>query len=895
MLKKLFSRKKTPVTKISTAPRASEPPESHTLTLAEWVSALGDAEGKARVQKLNGLLAAINDEQFSFAEVRSAVDKTAALMLTIQLDREPVERADAALWAELVKQGFTAKVRKYAAAQISDYQQLKSLVKATKGKDKAVFRILQDALDQQDAQQKGAAVRQQKIDSVLQAAKRLAAAPYEPMYEARLKGLQEQWRELAVNDSTAAELFNQSLQTGEEKIAQVKQEEAAKKAVAESMKMADANRQSLIEQLTAQVRLRLAAGDVSEDDLQQDQRLLVDVQQQWQQSEQYSKASKEENRAFQKICTVFELSLPRFRQIIVTYGSIYQIVAQLENTDMDNEALLHELDDWLHEIDFLVADDKPEPVQKLMHALEGYQQSLAEHRQQEINRVRAIRSQLRRCQSAVEEGSIRRASGLYHGVEEKLKSFDLDAHPGIRKEFDETTAALEKLRDWQSYAVLPKKEALIKKMEALIQQSIDPESRAQTIRDMQDEWKLLSRGLQNRQQDLWETFHELAQQAYEPCREFFSEQRNLREVNLARRKEVVEQLRTYGDLINWSEPDIREIDRALQAARNDWRHFSPVDRVANKGIQKEFDQVHRSIMDKLKAEQTVFHDNKLAIIEQAKKLLELEDARAATEQAKELQKAWKNAGIVSRKNEQELWKAFREVCDKLFARREQQIQAFKADLDSHKVSAENIIQRLEDLAKSDDLLNARPIFEQLKAEFDQLGTLPKAHYARLTKHYKEACEGFEKAVTEARQQAADQHWQRLIDWVQQARFSEQSEVQLTATWSEMTIPSTAQALIERLSLWRQSATEENQAVLHEKTIDLEILLGVQSPVEDSAMRMNLQVQRLSEGIGTQLTSKDVDRLVVEWLSVGAVEASVYAVFEVRMKLARAEYLKQKAK
>ncbi|MEJ2045958.1 MAG: DUF349 domain-containing protein [Reinekea sp.] len=839
---------------------------------------------------MNSLVEAIGKGQFSAAEAIQSLPADAALMLAIQLD-EAVSEQSQDIWVQLVKEGFTAKIRKYAASQVSDPEQLQTLVKATKGKDKAVFRILQETLESQSEQLKQIQQRTKKTDTVLQAMKRLAEAPYEPMYEAKVKGLIEQWRELDVAEDALKTDFQSAQDACHVKIEAVKAVEQAQRAEVESLKMADSNRQQLIEQMTNELRARLSANEMTDEELHQDQHLLADVQHQWRETEQFSKASRDETRAFQKVCTAFEISLPKYRQILANNGSVDGIISKLENPDTECDALLHEVDDWLHEIDFLFETGKPEPIQKLTLSLEKYQKSLEEHRRQEIGKVRAIRTQLRRCLSAVEEGSIRRASGLYHGVEEKLKDFNLDQHPGIKKQLDETTEAIEKLRDWQSYAVLPKKQALIKKMEALIHQSLDPESRANTIRDMQDEWKLLSRGLQDHQQELWETFHDLAQKAYEPCREYFSEQRNLREVNLGRRKEVVEQLRTYSEIINWDEPDIREIDRVLQAARNDWRHYSPVDRVANKDIQKTFDQLHRSIMDKLRAEQSVFRDNKLAIIEKAKQLLELDDAREATEQAKQLQQQWKSAGMVARKNEQELWKAFREVCDELFERREQQIKEFKTDLESHKTEAESIIKRIGQLSDADQILEVQSDFEKLKQAYDQVGTLPKSHYTKLSRQFKDACSKYQRAVRQAEQKQSDRHWIDLINWVKQARFSSESLDALQAQWAQMDVPEPARSLTDCLSVWQQAPDEVNQTRLHEKTVDLEILTGVESPEADSKMRMNLQVQRLSEGIGSQTDDSEIDRVVVEWLSVGAVSEDFYAEMEHRMKQARTQYLK----
>lgn len=891
MLKKLFSRKSPKTAQLANKPNTSPSTAPQTEeTLEHWVSAIQAEHGKARTQKIAGLVDQIRQRRFTAEAARAALPENVALMVAIELEL-PVDDVRENQWVELVTEGFSARVRKEAASHITQSEQLDDLVKQTKGRDKSVYRILHATQERLQSEQKARQAQAVKQQAVLEAIEKLAGAPIEPMYDAKLKGLADQWRDLKVTDTDAVARFDSAHQRAQAKIDELRQQEQNVQNHEEFVGMADENRQSLIAELTDRFNQRLSEGELSESAHSDDQHLLTQIQHKWQEIEQTTRATKEESRSFQKTCTAFEVGLARFHRLLSEHGSLDQIQQKLHQTDGNSEALLHEIDDWLHEIDNILAEQKPETVKALQQALDAHQQSLAEHRQQEIQRVRAIRGQLRRCLQAVEEGSLRRASGLYHGAQEKLEGFDLKAHGGVRKQLEETTAALEQLRDWQSYAVLPKKEALIRRMSALVEQSVDPEYRAQTIREMQDEWKLLSRGLQDRQQDLWETFHDLAQKAYEPCREYFSEQKHLRDVNLERRREIIDQLSRYAESINWEQPDIKEVDRVLQVARNDWRHYSPVDRVANKTVQAEFDKIHQSIFQKMRQEQAVFRENKEAIIAKARALLDNEDIKSATDQAKALQREWKSAGMVARKDEQQLWKAFREVCDELFARRDEQISAFKADLETNRQQAEEVLTAMAELIDDADVLAQSSVFENLKSRFENIGTLPKAQYSTLTGKFRETCQAFEARCREAKAAQADQHWEALIDWVRQARFEGASAEQLADEWQKLTVPEPARSLVDAIPAWLEPSSEMNQTAMHEKTIDLEIMTGVESPQEDADIRMNLQVQHLSQGIGTQVSVAQVHQTVVDWLAIGAVPADDYRRFEARMIAARKSWLR----
>lgn len=907
MFKKFFSRNKSKTTTVVKPEPIVTVTESESL--AQWAEKIANAEGKILNQHLQHLSEKITQAKFDAHETVQLLNGLPAIMFSIQQDLEVGEVTDDQ-WEQLVSVGYTAKIRKIAADKVEGESTLQRLIKQTKGKDKAVFRILQDKLESIHTAKKAVDADLEKQKAIVDALARLATGAVDPMFSAKVKGLQEQWSGVVQADPELQAEFDRLLVGIVEKLepAEVEQEVAVapeaeapvvEESTPEAPSEADAarvreQRTALIARLRSHLVALVCKSDPLESDWLEAQTLLSQAQHQWREAEDIIKASKEENASFHQISTAYDVGLLKLKALMQTYGSFEKVAELIANKNDGVDDIVTSFEDCYLDIQF-VLETQPAAMANVLVAIAEYQKTIEAGRQQEINQVRAIRSQMRRCIAAVEEGHLRRASGLYHGVMEKLEGFDLDKHSGVKKQLDDTTEALEKLRDWQTYAVLPKKQALIKRMESLVNQSMDPDSRSQAIKDMQDEWKNLSRGLQDRQQDLWETFHDLAQKAYEPCHEYFNEQRNLRAVNLEKRKEVVDQLKTYEGLVDWSQPDVKEVDRVLQIARNDWRKYSPVDRIANKETQADFDRVHQAMFNRMRDEQEKFKENKRNIIKQAESLLVAEDIKAATVEVKSLQQRWKNAGLVARKDEQALWKQFREVCDELFARRDQQVNEFKSDLSANKHKAEEVIASIEQLLNSEDISAQRTAFLELKQVYENVGTLPKTHFQKLTKQYREACAQFEALCKDSKLAKEDEHWQNLFGWVKSARFSENSEEELMRQWANIEIPTQAKGLNEQLSAWLQPANELNQILMHEKTIDFEILVGVDSPKEDASVRMNLQVQRLSDGIGASDTEADINQAVVDWLAVGAVELADYERFEQRVKKARNYWIQKKIK
>ena len=919
MFKKLFSRKSPPITGTPAKAKATPAPAVVQVdSLPELAAKIVSAPGKAQAPLWTQLTEAIKQGTYSLAEVSAHLTGLPGIMFLVQ-HGQPTEAVSQVQWHDIALTGHMASVRKVAATELTDADLLAALAKETKGKDKSVHRIATDKLDRLATDKKAAQALLDKQEAVLDAMRRLAHGSLEPMYIAKYKGLLEQWGELKnisdvlqaefeVNRAVAQAVFTpvepksasvptdpeaSALDDNAAPIEAILSTDLALEPEAEPIaaELPAIDRQPMVEALVKWMCQFIEVGDFSAEKIAAAEHFLDEMQAQWQQSEPLGAVIKADAEAFRQACRSYSLGLPKLSKLIAQHGELATIPDQLLVDGKSADKLVHELEDWLHEMAPVISTESPEVVIALRQGLQQHQKSLAAHRQHEMSQVRAIRGQLRRCLSAVQDGQIRRASGLYHGVEDLLKDFDLGHHAGVRKQLDETTAALAKLRDWQAFAVLPKKEALIRRMTALIEQSLDPEFRAQSIRDMQDEWKTLSRGLQDQQQDLWEEFHRLAQLAYEPCREFFTEQRHLREVNLSKRKEVVEQLEVYCQLVDWQNPDIKEIDRVLQIARNDWTKYTPVDRIANKALQQAFDKSHRTLFDRLRQEQAVYKASKVAIIEQAKVLLTQEDIRSATDQVKKLQQQWKAIGMVGRRDEQTLWLDFRKVCDQIFARKDEQVIAFKADLEVNKEQADLLLGKMASIVDSAELLAHADDFAQFKQQFLALGTLPKAHYQRMSTQYQDLCNAFDAARTQKRVELTDQDWQALFAWVRSARFSGQSDAESRAAWQSLTIPDPAKPLIQALTGWHQPVEDLNQQTLHEKTIDLEIMTQSESPAEDATIRMQLKVHRLATSMGAVTTDADINQLVVEWLAQGAVKQDAYNALEARMLAARKRWLK----
>src|SRR5579872_1312199 len=151
---------------------------------------------------------------------------------------------------------------------------------------------------------------------------------------------------------------------------------------------------------------------------------------------------------------------------------------------------------------------------------ESEQRALAEQREAQALAFRQIGGLIRKALSALREGSTGRAAGLRRAIEEKLPT--APALPSyLTSQLQDLDARLADLKDWKSFSVVPKRMELIEEMESLIGATLEPVALADRIKTLQEDWKTLSKGAGDNPQVEWQRFHEAAQQAYQPCREYF--------------------------------------------------------------------------------------------------------------------------------------------------------------------------------------------------------------------------------------------------------------------------------------------------------------------------------------------------------------------------------------
>jgi Domain of Unknown Function (DUF349) len=505
--------------------------------------------------------------------------------------------------------------------------------------------------------------------------------------------------------------------------------------------------------------------------------------------------------------------------------------------------------------------------------------------------LRQLSALVGKAHGALRDGHTAQAAGLRRAIEEKLQTAPA-APTYLSTQLQQLDVKLDELKGWKEHAVAPKRAELIAEMEALIGASEEPKALADRIKQLQEEWKTISKGIVSDSEDDWQRFHQASLAAYQPCREYFEAQAVLRQENLESRRSVLERLRAFEAAQSGEHPDWRTVAVVLREARQEWRRYFPVDRAAGLVVQEEFDASLGRLQARLDAWHAQIVADKKSLIERARQLLAKEDSREAVDGVKRLQLLWKEAGAAPRDQEQPLWEEFREQCDAVFHKRQQAYVEYAAGLEAGKAQAEALCEEAEGAANLSGaaLLEGVGKIPQWRAAFEALGEMPRANQRALHDRFERALNLAQANLSRQRAREKEQSFTDLFEAARRIQAYGWSVAQDTAPSDREALKQDAETFIAGVRQWpkgspqalkdawaKADAAAGLDAAAHEDALRTlcirgEILADLPTPPEDQALRRDYQVQRLVQRMGqrSDASADEADTLALEWARVGPV-------------------------
>jgi hypothetical protein len=432
-------------------------------------------------------------------------------------------------------------------------------------------------------------------------------------------------------------------------------------------------------------------------------------------------------------------------------------------------------------------------------------------------------------------------------------------------------------------------------MESLIGAALEPQALAERIRQLQEDWKTVSKGVLSDSDADWQRFHQAAERAYQPCREHFEAQTKLRQANAEKRRAILERLRIFEAAHSGENADRRAFVTVLREAPLEWRRHFPVERAVARELQKEFDAAIGRLQERLEAWHASNAEGKRSLIRRAAGLVDLQDGREATEAVKRLQAQWKELGAAAPDQERVLWEEFRGHCDAVFHKRQQAHTDYTASLQSNKARAVALCEEAEHLAgrSGADLLDAAAKMAEWRAAFEAVGELPREERG-LKGRFERALERVKASISAQRARDKERSLEDLLEAASRIHAYGRAVSQAAPVAEREALKQAAEIFIAGVSRWPKGGAEAladawgtaaaakpleaaHEIALRMLCVRGEILIDLPTPVEDQELRRDYQMRRLVErmGRGNDGADDSVESLSLEWTRSNSAPEEVY--------------------
>lgn len=345
----------------------------------------------------------------------------------------------------------------------------------------------------------------------------------------------------------------------------------------------------------------------------------------------------------------------------------------------------------------------------ILHKINADTKQLERKLEQKLNVVKHL----------IKDGKFKSAISTFHHVKlliSKVSDENLarTRFKRIVKLYESTAQEVEKLQDWQAYLAQPRKPELLSQAKALVASEFsDGYERAESVKKMRQEWNSFGQLYTQEDDQLNAEFDTTLEQAFAPCRDFFAQIDKVRSDNAEQAKSIIKETKEL-DVAELDIPLVKKISQLRQA----FTAIGELDRKDANKLKREFNKVLRPLSIALDKEQENNATQKNELLKHASRLNSLDDLEQAVNEAKKLQQKWKAIGFAGKKQDNQLWHAFREKNDAIFNKYHQAVSEKHAKQNEALQAVEQEISAIAVKLKKSRTSSDLEFFEQSFGELE---------------------------------------------------------------------------------------------------------------------------------------------------------------------------------
>jgi len=373
-------------------------------------------------------------------------------------------------------------------------------------------------------------------------------------------------------------------------------------------------------------------------------------------------------------------------------------------------------------------------------------------KREEEETVRTAKDLLEELNSLVEnEENISKAFNGFNAIQEKWRSLPKVSNESYRELNAEYNKHAEKffyniniykeLKELDLKHNLEQKLLVLQDQKKLVELN-DIRRMEVEVRLNQDRWNEIGPTYKEEWDKIKDEFWDLTREIYKKVQDFYNQRREQQIKNYEIKKELLDKVKQLVSLELKSNKKWQEKTAEIIEIQNEWKMigYVPKDKV---GIWKEFRKTSDQFFEnkhayykEIREEQDANRDQKLRLLERAQELKSSSDWHGASAELINLQKEWKKIGPAHQRDENKMWRKFREYCDHFFQRRKAHKSEESSEFEKNLKAKNELLEELQAFEPTPDRNKNIETLKEFSERWRAIGHVPYKLKDKVNKDYK---------------------------------------------------------------------------------------------------------------------------------------------------------------
>lgn len=298
---------------------------------------------------------------------------------------------------------------------------------------------------------------------------------------------------------------------------------------------------------------------------------------------------------------------------------------------------------------------------------------------------------------------------------------------------------------------LSEKKALINRLRETVSTEENIGAAFGALKEIQDKWKEIGDIPRDKRNDIQTEYSRLLEDFFYNIKIYKDLKDHDFHRNLQLKKDLIAELKQLNSVNS-----MKEVEATLKKLQNDWNDIGPVPNEEWDTLKESYWTEVRSIYEKVnrfyddrRAKLQANLEQKQALLEETRAIVSQKDANdstntwdAMTKEVLACQAKWKTIGFGPKKENEEIWKSFRAVCDEFFNAKKEFYSEIQGKYDLLAEKKKGLIAKANELKDSTDWKETANKLKQLQQQWKNIGHSGVKHEQKLWREFRSACDAF---------------------------------------------------------------------------------------------------------------------------------------------------------